>query len=101
LGKLKIEKIKKTNAPWFIQPFLHLEGNNDWFDGASQNAVHQCGVGGLIIHNDTSKITWTFNCGVGSNTKEELLGVRATLLLATHHNILDLHVRWDSKIIIY
>jgi ribonuclease HI len=35
-----------------------------------------------------------------SNTKAELLGVWATLLLASRHNIMDLHVRGDSKIII-
>jgi len=46
-----------------------MEGNNAWFDRASQNASLHCGAGGFIIYIDTSKITWTFNYGVGSNTK--------------------------------
>jgi ribonuclease HI len=100
LGELKIEKKKRTSAPRFIQPILHMIGNNAWFDNTSQNSGLQCGVGGCILLSDGTKITWTFNYGAGSNTKAELLGVWATLLLASRHNILDLDVRGESKIII-
>ena len=49
---------------------------------------------------DHTKITCTLNCGAGSNTKVEFLGVWATLLLTTRHTILELQVPGDSKIII-
>jgi ribonuclease HI len=59
-----------------------------------------CGVGGKIILCDGSQINWTLNCGLRTNTKDELLGAWVSLYLASHHNILNLHVRGDSKIII-
>ena len=40
------------------------------------------------------------NCGVGTNTKEKLLGVWATLTLATHLSIQKLQVLGDSKVVI-
>lgn len=100
LGELKSERLKKITAPRFIQPLTQLSGNYAWFDGASQNLGMHCGVGGRIHLCDGFWITWTFNCGIGSNTKTKLLGVWVTLLLASRYNILDLHVRRDSKIII-
>jgi ribonuclease HI len=77
-----------------------LDGNCAWFDGASQNSGSLCGAGGYFINCDGSRITWTLNCGFGTNTKAELLGAWASIYLATRHNILDLHLRGDSKIII-
>jgi hypothetical protein len=47
LGELKIEKKKRITAPRFIQPILQMNGNNAWFDGASQNTGLQCGAGGI------------------------------------------------------
>jgi ribonuclease HI len=100
LGDLEIPRDRRIHTPRFIQPTLHLGWNIAWFDGTSQNVGLHCGAGGLIKRLDHTKITWTFNCGAGSNTKAELLGVWATLLLATRHNILELQVMGDSKIII-
>jgi hypothetical protein len=54
----------------------------------------------MLFFCDGSRITWTLNCGFGTNTKAELLGAWASIYLATCHNILDLHLRGDSKIII-
>jgi ribonuclease HI len=71
-----------------------------WFDGVALSNGIQSGVGGLIKINDKTSIKWTFNCGPGTNTREEFLGVWATLLLATRLHITNLQVFGDSKIII-
>jgi ribonuclease HI len=54
----------------------------------------------MIKLTDHTKFTWTYNCGEGTNTKAKLLGIWATLLLASRLNIMDLQVLGDSKIII-
>jgi ribonuclease HI len=56
--------------------------------------------GGLIKTSSNTVIKWTFNCGCGTNTREELLGAWATLSLVVRLNIDVLQVIGDSKIII-
>jgi ribonuclease HI len=58
------------------------------------------GAGGVIKLNDTSSITWTCNCGPGTNTRAEFLGVWETLLLASRLHIYNLQVLGDSRIVI-
>jgi ribonuclease HI len=71
-----------------------------WFDGAALSNGLQSGAGGMIKINDNTIYKWTFNCGPGTNTRAELLGVWETLFLATRLHITDLQVIRDSKIII-
>jgi ribonuclease HI len=71
-----------------------------WFDGATLSNGLQSGAGGLIRINDKTVYKWTFNCGPGTNTREKLLGVWATLNLAARLNIDALQVFGDSKIVI-
>jgi ribonuclease HI len=48
-----------------------------------------------------SRITkWFLNCGPGSNTKAELLGLWASLSLASSWSITHLLVRGDSSVVI-
>ena len=54
----------------------------------------------MIKLSDHTKYTLTYNCGEGNNTKVELLGIWATLLLASILNLLDIQVLGDSNIII-
>jgi ribonuclease HI len=78
-----------------------LEGTpTGWFDGATQSNGLQSGAGGLIRITENSHYRWTFNCGPGSNTRAELLGVWATLHLETRLNIEVLQIFGDSRIII-
>jgi ribonuclease HI len=70
------------------------------FDGATQTGGKQCGAGGVIKTPDLSVYRWFFNCGEGSNTRAELLGVWATLTLATHLSLQKLQVLGDSKVVI-
>jgi ribonuclease HI len=50
--------------------------------------------------NEHSTINWTFNCGLGTNTRAELLGVWATLTLASRLHFSKLQVFGDSEIVI-
>jgi ribonuclease HI len=71
-----------------------------WFDGAAQQNGLLCGVGGVIKTPEMTTYRWTLNCGQGSNTRAELLGVWACLTLALRLNLDVTHVLGDSKIVI-
>jgi ribonuclease HI len=70
------------------------------FDGAALSSGGCCGAGGFF-KNHPSRITmWFLNCGVGTNNKAELLGLWASLYLASCWSISHLHVLGDSRVII-
>jgi ribonuclease HI len=71
-----------------------------WFDGATQSNGTQSGAGGLIRITKKSSYRWTFNCGLGTNTRAELLGAWAMLHLASRLNIEVLQILGDSRTII-
>jgi hypothetical protein len=71
-----------------------------WFDGDPLSNGLNCGVSSHMHLSKTSFICWILNGGPGSNTKAEMLGAWASLLLVTRHNLLDLKLLGDSKIII-
>jgi hypothetical protein len=58
-----------------------------WFDGVVHLSDLRCGAGGLIKTSENSVYKWTFNCGQGTNTREELLGAWATLFLVERLNL--------------
>jgi hypothetical protein len=71
-----------------------------WFDRAAQLHGQLSGARGVIRINKHTVFKWTFNCGLGTNTRVELLGVWALLTLASRLHILDLQVFGNSRIII-
>jgi ribonuclease HI len=71
-----------------------------WFDGAAHSNGLNCGAGGLIRVSKNSCYCWTLNCGPDTNTKAELMGAWASLLLATRLNLFDFQLLGDSKIVI-
>jgi ribonuclease HI len=71
-----------------------------WFDGAAQQCGEKSGAGGKIMINSNTSFLWTFNCGQGTNTRDELLGDWASLTLAIRLSISDLHLLGDSNIVI-
>jgi ribonuclease HI len=71
-----------------------------WFDGVVEASGDNCGAGGFIKINEHRCYKWFFNIGPGTNTKAELLGAWALLLLASRLSILEIYIRGDSKIII-
>jgi ribonuclease HI len=70
------------------------------FDGATQANGLCSGVGGIIKLSATTIYKWYLNCGVGTNTKAELMGVWATLFIANYLSIHKLQILGDSKVII-
>jgi hypothetical protein len=71
-----------------------------WFDGATQQNGLLSGAGGVIKIDDLREYRWILNCGKGTNTRAELMGAWATIVLAVRLSVSDLHVLGDSKIVI-
>jgi ribonuclease HI len=70
------------------------------FDGAASSNGLRCGAGGIFRFHPSRITKWFINCGAGTNTKAELLGLWATLTLASFWSIKYLHVLGDSRVII-
>jgi ribonuclease HI len=70
------------------------------FDGAAQSNGLCCGAGGIFKTHPSRITKWFINCGAGSNTKAELMGLWATLTLATFWSINQLQILGDSRVII-
>jgi ribonuclease HI len=90
----------KSFLSWVIPTNLEGGGVIGWFDGEAQSSGNNCGAGGRIRISEHKSYKWFFNCGMGTNTKVELLGAWALLTLASRLSILEIHVQGDSKIII-
>jgi ribonuclease HI len=70
------------------------------FDGAAQSSGLCCGAGGTFKTHPERTTKWFINCGVGTNTKAELMGLWASLTLASFWSLNHLHVLGDSRVII-
>ena len=70
------------------------------FDGATLSNGRCCVAGGFFKSHDTRITKRYLNCGVGTNTKAELMGLWATLTLASHWMIDNVQILGDSKVII-
>jgi ribonuclease HI len=70
------------------------------FDDAAQSNGLCCGAGGIFKTHPSRITKWFINCGAGSNTKTELMGLWATLTLATFWSIKQLQILGDSRVII-
>ena len=68
--------------------------------GATQEDGRCSGIGGIIKLLASTIYKWFLNCGAGTNTKEELMRVWATLFIANHFSIHKLQILRDSKVII-
>jgi hypothetical protein len=70
------------------------------FDGASLS-TRECCAAGCFFKTHASRITkWYINCRAGTNTKAELMGLWATLTLATIWAIEKIQILGDLKVII-
>jgi ribonuclease HI len=84
-----------------IKPFFRLQGYTvAFFDGATKVGGSRCGAGGTLKCIGAPDYRWLICCGVGTNTKAELMGAWASLCLANLLNIYHLQVLGDSKVII-
>jgi ribonuclease HI len=57
-------------------------------------------VDGVIMIKEQTFYKWMINCGVGSNTRVELMGAWALLTLASRLFIFEIQVLGDSRIVI-
>jgi hypothetical protein len=76
----KKEKVQFSRTSAFAIPRQKIIG---WFDRVAQQNGDQSGVGGVIKITEHSTYKWTLNCGHGTNTMAEFLGVWASLTLAS------------------
>jgi ribonuclease HI len=70
------------------------------FDGAARATGLCCGAGGFFKALPNKVTKWFLNCGEGSNTKAELLGLWTTLALASLWSMDHLRVFGDSRVVI-
>jgi ribonuclease HI len=70
------------------------------FDGASKSDGTCSGAGGILQKSARMAYKWYFNCGIGSNTKVELIGAWTTLYIANILSLNKLQILGDSKVII-
>lgn len=71
-----------------------------FFDDAALSSGGCCGAGGFFKTHPTRTTMWFLNCGEGTNNKAKLLGLWASLFLASCWSLSHLHVLGDSRIII-
>jgi hypothetical protein len=79
---------KKYYLPHILNVSLPDDLAIAWFDGEAQHKGEKIGAGGKIMINNNTFYFWTFNCGQGTNTKDELLGAWVSLALAIRLSIL-------------
>jgi ribonuclease HI len=97
------KRLMATQKPAPLRDIMIPQHRNTtiaWFDGAAQLDGNQCGAGGVLKSPDLTVYRWVYNCGGGTNTRAELLGVWATLMLASHLSFHRLQVLGDSKVVI-
>jgi ribonuclease HI len=70
------------------------------FDGAARSNGLCCGARGFFKAHPSRITKWFLNCGQGTNTKAELMGLWVSLFLASSWSISHLLVRGDSRVII-
>jgi ribonuclease HI len=84
-----------------LSPIFRLNGYTmAFFDGASSVGDQICGAGGSLKRTNGPDIRWIFNCGVGSNTKAELVGAWATFAMEKLLDIHHIQIFGDSKVVI-
>jgi hypothetical protein len=100
-GSVSPMHINVSVSSKILQPiFLPEDKALAWFDGASQLNEDLCGAGGIIKISDLVEYRWTLNCISGTNSKAELMGAWASIILAKSLRIQDLHVMGDSLTVI-
>jgi ribonuclease HI len=101
LGDLNINSSAIKPLKLRQNPIWKLSGYSlAFFDGASIDGGSNCGVGGTINLCNSQVFKWYFNGGVGTNTKDELLGAWETLIMARLLDTQYIQVLGDSKVII-
>jgi ribonuclease HI len=91
---------QKSNSQYRIKRPPQIHQLVGWFDGASTADGSNSGAGGVFSLNANISFKWTFNTGVGTNNRAELLGMWTTLYLSLRLHITGIQIIGDSKLII-
>ena len=73
-------------------------GEVGFFDGASK--LYNCGCGFVLNLSKDHFLYFSFDGGLGTNTKVELLSLYGLLLIVSLIGVFDISIYGDSKIII-
>ena len=65
---------------------VFMEGCKGCFDGASLDDARYCNAGAIIYLDHSRIYTLWMNCGVGTSTRGELLGIWLFIFFAKYHN---------------
>lgn len=90
----------KTSSPKVCDINLLRDYTVVFFDGAAMSGGGNCGAGGIFKTHPNRTTKWFLNCGEGSNNKAELMGLWASLYLASRWSLIHIHVLGDSRLII-
>jgi len=95
---------KQPTVNYFLHKEIDLSLSEGYtlacFDGAAHSSGFCCGAGGFFKTHLSRISKWFLNCGPGSNTKAELMGLWTTLYLTSSWSIKHLLDRGGSKVII-
>lgn len=92
--------LNKTFTPKVYEISLSPGYSLACFDGAAESTGLCCGAGGFFRTHSKRITKWFMNCGEGTNTKAELLGLWTSLALASFWSIDHLLVLGDSRVVI-
>ena len=71
-----------------------------FFDGASQEGGTKCGIGAILISPLLGRYNIMWNCGIGTNTRSEMLALWSILHFAWTLGIDAIQIAGDSKVIV-
>ena len=91
---------KKKSSRIIQQPTFQHDVSIGYFDGASQDGGSRCGVGAILITPLLGRFNIKWNCGVGTNTRSELLALWSILHFARSLGIDSIQIAGDSRIIV-
>jgi ribonuclease HI len=94
----KETRVEKTTSN--IRALPRLQKIVGWFDGSATGDSQNNSAGGVICINQNYLIKWSFNTGVGTNNKAELMAVWTTLFLSKILNLQTIQIIGDSKLVI-
>jgi ribonuclease HI len=101
LGLYRLHTSSSPHVPIKECLIQYVEGSSIvFFNGAIRSDRLYCGAGGMIKTVDNIVYRWNINCGIGNNTKAELMGIWETLTLSNHISLPRLQAFVDSRVII-
>ena len=93
-------QVKEEKVRVLVPPAINKEIPWDFFDGASQGDPPLGGSGAVLYMPNKQKIQAKFVQGHCTNNKAELAALHLVLELALNHNINQMQIFGDSKMVV-